>query len=183
MPFVESDHWIRICDQDIAMAGRIAECVLEREKQKKIKNRGGNRQIKDREFAHTLGFCGEAAVARYLDIEWYSPETIKDMGARHKGDLQFGIEVKTREEPGRQLLMSKFALDKLHPRTPIVHVIGAVHPTYELMGWVLAKDFMNHAKRLESGAREINHCYIIPDAKLRNIDELKGIIEQWKTRD
>ena len=176
MSFV-GNHWITLAGQDIEQCKRLSSRFAKQQKQGRWKNKPNNPQFIKHEEASFHGYCAEYAFHRYADVEWYTPLIEQDKVWATRGDCEFGIEIKSAHAPNRHLLVNRDD-HILKTNRPVVFALTDILPTVEFVGWITAVNITLYpGEQITPNAR---YCYLVPQEKLKPIDELLHLIKAWK---
>lgn len=101
--------------------------------------------------AHIMGAMAEYAVAKTLNLFWHP-----NIGKTKEPDVGGFIEVRMRGVPGTGTDLIYKPKDK--DELPIVHVLGRVDASFELVGWLYGRE----AKARTADFWEFNGMWFVP---------------------
>jgi hypothetical protein len=168
MSFLDSEHWIRLLDDDARYAKGIIDRINNKIISGAVKNREDRKQYLSPERAN-MAFYAELAFARYADIKWYEG----DLSLRHLGDCEFGIEIKSTENPNYDLKVHK---NEIHDKRPYVFVRSHFHPIHQFMGWMSGAEI----RKFRAQNPKLHDMYLVPIDKLWTLTTLMEWIEKCK---
>jgi hypothetical protein len=176
--FLETDHWIVLSGQDQAFIDEFASRHIANKYNGIRKDARNDRTYLKPKDSIRAGYRAEYAVARYFGLKFNDTFDVNDALA---GDLEYGIEVKTTDNPVGGLYCSKTKCDlymKRSPNTPVIGCRTAHWPWVEILGFMYARElgafpFNKTNPRQNSG-------WLVPPHRLRGVPELKKLIDHWK---
>jgi len=110
---------------------------------------------------HIEGACGEAAVAKALNIYWSGTVDTFKRG----GDLGSFIQVRTRSKNYYELIVRKDDRDD-----DVFVLVTGKAPSFNVVGWILGKDAKNPEWIQTYGGREA--AWFVPHEKLAHISSI-----------
>lgn len=175
---VNSENWIVISKQDQMMIDDFANMQIERLRSGKRRASKHDPTFLQSKDSILIGYRGEWAVSRWLEIQMdFTTDARVAMG----GDLDFGIEVKTTDNPNGNLFCSaKTYADyiKRNLKTPVVLAKTCSWPWVELPGWIFANELPKFPfKRIDI---RHNPGFLVPINRLRPMSELKKLCNDWQ---
>jgi hypothetical protein len=131
------------------------------------------KQLHDLIVTDCLGACGEAAVRTYLGIDALltvdAPRHAPDLPGRFPGAL--GIQVKTRSEDHRDLMIHLDHVDPPAPTFAFVLVTGRIGEPLTIRGWITTPEIRSMGfVKFHWGTR-----YVVPQSRLHSIATARSL--------